>query len=177
MGDQEQVDFTALVARLAGGEGKLTRREVFAPPPVFSQGVAPPVAYAGGISVEHYGEAARCYGTHASHGYYDSSLGPEANQWGVDNPRRGANHALDPITWVNLFPDVDDMGQFIKPPDYRQWLRDKSEEAELSRRTMLLWLAEAPELQNHTANPWRKANAIALMKTAKEEMLGAMQPI
>ena len=41
---------------------------------------------------------------------------------------------------------------------------------------MLLWLAEALGLQDYRPNPWRKANAIALMKTAKEGMQATGTP-
>ena len=73
MQEQEQADCTNLIAQLAeaGNPGNLIRVEVFDAPECYSMEVHPPVAYAQGISEEHYGEAARYYGNSDQQGMYE----------------------------------------------------------------------------------------------------------
>ena len=113
MDDQAQRDCATLVAQLAevGNPGHPKRREVFPPPEYHSQTADPPVAYARGISMEHYGYEALNYGTTA----LEISRGPEIHQWGQGNPTRGHN-SDDPNTWTDEFDDVDDMDTlYINP--------------------------------------------------------------
>ena len=175
---QDQDDCTNLIAQLkeARNPGNLIRVEVFDAAECYSGNGHPPIAYAQGISEEHYGEAARYYGNSHQQGMYEKSIGPNKDQWGPENPPRGYNDGGDdPVTWTNEFAE-DNVDLYIKPPNYGRWLRDQSQETLEGRNIMLLWLAEGLDLPGYTPNPWRKANALALMKTAKEEMQASGTP-
>ena len=85
--------------------------------------------YAGGISEEHYGREARSYGPGQKQ-YYPESNGPKANQWGEGNPTG------ESVTWRDIYPIIgkENEGRYEKPPDYGQWRRDNSPEAERSKK-------------------------------------------
>ena len=97
---QDQDDCTNLIAQLkeARNPGNLIRVEVFDAAECYSGEVHPPIAYAQGISEEHYGEAARYYGNSHQQGMYEKSIGPNKDQWGPENPPRGYNDGGDDPT-------------------------------------------------------------------------------
>ena len=164
MDNQDVRDHKELVARLRAGEANIRRKIEFDPPISYSRNTYPEVNYAGGISEEHYGREARSYGPGQKQ-YYPESNGPKANQWGEGNPTG------ESITWRDIYPITgkENEGRYEKPPDYGQWRRDNSPEAERSKKETLLCLAELLDMDEHSSRKERKERAMTMLHTAKEE--------
>ena len=171
MDNQEVREHKELVARLAAGEANIVTKKEFDPPSIYSRNAYPEVNYAGGISEKHYGRQARSYGP-GQQQFYPSSNGPKANQWGEGNP------AGKSVTWQDIYPmtDKENEGRYTKPPDYGQWRRDLSPEAESSKKKMLLYLAELLDMEGYTSKQERRKQAWSLLETAREEALEKGKP-